>query len=455
MIFSLISLLAFSLTSNHRNPNTSTTVAAFSSLQRTIIPPSASLPSLTTLKSSSTNSNTGKETMRVVQLARYPIKGLAPDSLSEVHISSDDFISTFPDDRRFALLQQKQNGDSDSDSDSDTMKVSFDPKNPKWIHKEHFLCAFTEPEFLAKFDCKYQIVTSKDDNDTHDATHDDSNIYTESSYSYCLPNDDIISTNTQSTAKNQSIQRLLSIYKRQYEHADNVNNHDNHVDNDNDTTDQLKLLGPIDLNTSNGQKELEEFFMKEHKKDKERNEEESKSPILKCITAKAKSPSSAEAEAAGTNRHIHQFGNTSSGIKNNNNDTRTIHIINLETVKEFSSKLNIDIDPMRFRPNLVISGLDPWKEFDLVGKTLKVVSSTDDNNYENENSAMKIEVLSTTVRCAGVGVDPSEHPDQRNTLDIPKLLSKHYPQYGPYLGVYATIRSSGSLCVGDTIELYD
>jgi hypothetical protein len=76
-----------------------------------------------------------------------------------------------------------------------------------------------------------------------------------------------------------------------------------------------------------------------------------------------------------------------------------------------------------------------------------------------------MKILSTTVRCEGIGIDPLD--PNREKVDIPKLLAKHYPEYGPYLGVYASLEvidgnvdGNGNdigidilLSVGDTLEL--
>ena len=38
-------------------------------------------------------------------------------------------------------------------------------------------------------------------------------------------------------------------------------------------------------------------------------------------------------------------------------------------------------------------------------------------------------------------------------LDIPGLLVKHFPEHGPYLGVYAVVESGGGLGMGDEVYL--
>ena len=115
---------------------------------------------------------------------------------------------------------------------------------------------------------------------------------------------------------------------------------------------------------------------------------------------------------------------------------------------------------MRFRPNIIVDGLEPWKEFDLIGKTIRCIpenrQGAEDRQEgvgEEHDRFLELKVISTTVRCAGVGVDPQD-PD-REVLDIPQLLSRHFPERGPYLGVYAVIQTPGSLHIGDTLKFVD
>ena len=81
--------------------------------------------------------------------------------------------------------------------------------------------------------------------------------------------------------------------------------------------------------------------------------------------------------------------------------------------------------------------MDPWAEFDLIGKTIEIVPKEDNDNNDDKEARLRLRTVSRTVRCEGVGVDPL-HPDL-GTLDIPNLLAKHFPKHGPYLGVYAVV----------------
>lgn len=279
----------------------------------------------------------------------------------------------------------------------------FDENDPQWLFKGDFLCAFTAPELLACFQSKYEIVEDKLNNGTDD------------------------------------IKRLLTLYNR-----------------DDEAISNEVVLGPIDLNLQSGRDELASFFSKESKEE------------LVCVTNKQKQQG--DDDINNKVQHTFQFGNTRAGVKNNpGGDTRVVHIVNKSTVREFSDKIGMDLNAMRFRPNIIIDGLEPWKEFDWIGRTLRVVSSSSPPSSSSSSasggsgSTLIVKILSTTVRCEGVGIDPLD--PNRVKVDVPKLLSKHYPEYGPYLGVYASLEvidGDGNsddigidklLSVGDTLEL--
>eukprot|EP00571_Detonula_confervacea_P010530 CAMPEP_0172304598 /NCGR_PEP_ID=MMETSP1058-20130122/5993_1 /TAXON_ID=83371 /ORGANISM="Detonula confervacea, Strain CCMP 353" /LENGTH=349 /DNA_ID=CAMNT_0013015897 /DNA_START=147 /DNA_END=1196 /DNA_ORIENTATION=- len=331
--------------------------------------------------------------MHITSLHRYAVKGLSGDSVPLIKLNDGD--GTFEDDRRFALMY-------DTRDDTNGVDALFDDKDPSWLHKENFLCAFTAPELLATLDTEYRIETSKKSND------DDA-------------------------------KRLLTIWDRKLGRS------------------CTPLLGPIDLACSVGRDEVSHFFT------------ELCGKKVRCVVANADPSATKEGQVTKSfsNRHTHQFGNTSSGVKNNKGDTRTIHIINENTVKQFSeavhgvdtsnNKDNYCLSGTRFRPNIIVNNLEPWAEFDLIGKVIEVVPK---NNIDIQDPPLRFRITSRTVRCVGVGVDPL-NPDH-GAIDIPKLLTKHFPEHGPYLGVYAVVDNEeggascgGTICVGDTFRVMD
>jgi len=350
-----------------------------------------------------TPSELSHSTMQITKLARYAVKGLSGDSsLPSVILTKED--KTFPDDRRFALLKQQSKSKG---------KGEFDENDPQWIHKENFLCAFSDPELMAEFQSSYEIVH-------RDGSSDDGAGSTRSD-------------------SDDDVQRLLTINRRI---KDTNNSHDDDYSYEHEYE---HALGPIDLSTRKGRHELSQYFSQPSVAD---------TPLI-CATA-------------NSIKHTHQFGNTSSGVKNNNGDTRTVHLVNEATVREVEDAIGIPLNAMRFRPNIVVRGLEAWREFDFVGKRLRVVHRDSDGDVDGSGRTrgeIILRVLSKTVRCAGIGIDPM---DPGRKVDMPQLLNKHFPQYGPYLGVYAVIEcesgdgdtSDGAdktfcMSVGDCIELID
>ena len=327
-------------------------------------------------------------TTSVTGLYRHAVKGLSADTLDSVTVRTRG--ETFPDDRRFALLKAKNAN-------------QFDPAAPEWLHKGNFLCSFSDPVFMANYRTTYSIrLGGPTERSTAEGDDEEE--------SFATPID-IVDTTQQSPVPTQ---RLLTVHDR------------------GSSNDAPPLLGPIDLGTKEGRAEIGAFFSKE-----------SGSTVL-CVSAEQQKQ-----------RHTHQFGNTSSGVKALG-DTRTIHIVNAATVRELGETIGRPLNPSRFRPNMVVDGLEPWKEFDWVGKELVVTATTTTGNDDDDDNRlpMRLSVLKRTVRCEGISIDPTEQPKEdgtRDVLDMPSLLSKHYPQHGPFFGVYAAIIEPGTVRLGDCL----
>lgn len=134
-------------------------------------------------------------------------------------------------------------------------------------------------------------------------------------------------------------------------------------------------------------------------------------------------------------RGTHQFGNTNQGLAATG-DTRTLHIVNRATVRALASASGTSLDAARFRPNIVLDGVPAWAEFGWVGRRLRVGGAT-------------LRVIKRTVRCAGVSLDAAD--PGAPPFDVPAALKRHFPQHGPYLGVYAQVESGGEVRLGDAV----
>jgi uncharacterized protein len=83
----------------------------------------------------------------------------------------------------------------------------------------------------------------------------------------------------------------------------------------------------------------------------------------------------------------------------------------------------------------------PFQEFDWIGKELA---------HNDATNSLRLRIVNKTVRCEGIGVDPM---DPTIRLDLPALLMEHFPDQGPFLGVYCTLQGPGQLSIGDELRL--
>lgn len=107
-----------------------------------------------------------------------------------------------------------------------------------------------------------------------------------------------------------------------------------------------------------------------------------------------------------------------------------ISVLNLASVRELGRRLKTEIDPARFRANLVIDGMPPFAELDAVDDILTFGEVT-------------LRILSRTRRCAATEVNPET---ASRDLRIPLLLHKEFGHSD--MGVYAEVTSGGTLQPG-------
>ena len=113
--------------------------------------------------------------------------------------------------------------------------------------------------------------------------------------------------------------------------------------------------------------------------------------------------------------------------------TKCVHLVNLASIRELERTAGRAIDPLRFRPNLVIDGSDPWSEFSWVGRNIQIGSTT-------------LTVLERAERCAATNVDPATGA---RDMDIPAILARKWGHMD--FGVYAAVTAPGVIAVGNTV----
>lgn len=114
-----------------------------------------------------------------------------------------------------------------------------------------------------------------------------------------------------------------------------------------------------------------------------------------------------------------------------------VHIINLASLRALETMLGVTLDARRFRPNLIIDGLEPWRELELVGKKLSGGEAT-------------LEIFKRTERCAATNVNPDTGA---RDLKIPSFLSKTLGHTD--FGVYARVISGGPLTIDNWMTITD
>lgn len=116
------------------------------------------------------------------------------------------------------------------------------------------------------------------------------------------------------------------------------------------------------------------------------------------------------------------------------NPTPYVSLINLATVREIAGRLGREaLDPLRFRANLYVDGLDPWAELGWVGKELVA-------------GEVHFACAERIDRCAATNVDPATGA---RDLNIPLALRKAYGHID--CGVMLRVLHGGRLEAGQAI----
>jgi hypothetical protein len=108
-----------------------------------------------------------------------------------------------------------------------------------------------------------------------------------------------------------------------------------------------------------------------------------------------------------------------------------VSLLNLASVAAVAKAQGAAVDPLRFRANIYLEGLEPWAETALVGETLSL-------------GGARLEILKMTDRCAATGVEPGTG---RRDMDLVQALRQNFGHID--CGVYARIVEGGPIAIGD------
>jgi uncharacterized protein YcbX len=137
-----------------------------------------------------------------------------------------------------------------------------------------------------------------------------------------------------------------------------------------------------------------------------------------------------QAELRGPPKVVRAPGHSFSDVS-----AKCVHIVNLASVRELERHVGRPVDPLRFRANLYIDGLEPWVELGWLDKAVTV-------------GAAQLSVFMRTQRCAATDVDPA---NGARDMAIPAALQRGWGHMD--FGVYAKVATSGLIAAGDAVTV--
>jgi uncharacterized protein len=114
---------------------------------------------------------------------------------------------------------------------------------------------------------------------------------------------------------------------------------------------------------------------------------------------------------------------------------KCVHIVNLASVRDLERHVGRPVDPLRFRANLYIDGLEPWAEFGWLDKTIAIGTA-------------QFGVFTRTQRCAAPDVDPATGA---RDMAISASLQRGWGHMD--FGVYAKVIKGGEIATGNTVTI--
>ncbi|MFH1804416.1 MAG: MOSC domain-containing protein [Pseudomonadota bacterium] len=112
-----------------------------------------------------------------------------------------------------------------------------------------------------------------------------------------------------------------------------------------------------------------------------------------------------------------------------------ISVINLASVRDFGDRIaRQDVDPMRFRGNLLIDGLPAWQELDWTeGQIVKIGDAS-------------FRAIHPITRCKATTINPDT---AISDINVPRLL--HTGMNHLFMGMYLEATDGGTIKPGDTV----
>lgn len=121
-------------------------------------------------------------------------------------------------------------------------------------------------------------------------------------------------------------------------------------------------------------------------------------------------------------------------LRTGEREMQAVSIINLASVRELGERAGVTVDPLRFRANIHLEGLEPFAERSLLGSVL-------------ECGDVRLDVFQEIARCAATEVNPGT---AERDLPMLKLLYEHFGHSN--MGIYAYVTGGGRLATGHAVH---
>jgi uncharacterized protein len=121
-------------------------------------------------------------------------------------------------------------------------------------------------------------------------------------------------------------------------------------------------------------------------------------------------------------------------ISNKVDFINSVSLLNVQSINDFQKKIDKKVEISRFRGNICIDGIEPWKECEWVGTIIKI-------------NGVSFKVEKNIPRCIAINLKPQSDDNSFNLL---QLLKKNYNHFE--MGVYLTALDDGKIEVGNRIE---
>ena len=133
-------------------------------------------------------------------------------------------------------------------------------------------------------------------------------------------------------------------------------------------------------------------------------------------------------EVRGTLRIAHVPGQALTDIPDPH-----ISLINAASVRDLEARTGHAIDPLRFRGNLLIDGLEPWAEFGWIGRDVMI-------------GDVRLRGQSRIRRCVATSINPAT---AQCDIDLPAALMTHYGHAD--CGIYMSVETNDMMAIGDGV----